>query len=207
MGLRRNPYVLFLLLLPLSFAPRFFAGTLEQWAGWLLVWYLLVPLFISLSLGFKPGELGLRFPEDNWGTFGVLMAIAAVASLGGLLVPSMRNYYPHFVYSSWIGFLRKELVIGVVMLAHEAFFRGFLLFPLARENEWLAMLAQDVPYTLVHVGKPLPEIPYSFFAGLIFAWMDLRGKSFVQSFLLHWTGSAFFDVLCALSKVGVIPIG
>ncbi|MDV3103427.1 CPBP family archaeomyxosortase MrtA [Thermococcus waiotapuensis] len=204
MPLRRNPYVLFIVLFPISFIPRFFGGNLERWAFWLLFWYVLIPLVVSLALGFRPGELGLKLPRDNWKIFGLLMTLAVIVSFGGLLIPSMRDYYPDFAYSGWVSFLEKELVVGVVMLAHEAFFRGFLLFPLAEKNERLAVLAQDVPYAIVHIGKPLPEIPYSFFAGLVFAWMDLRGKSFFQSFLLHWLGSAFFDVLCALFKVGII---
>ncbi|ASJ00468.1 CPBP family archaeomyxosortase MrtA [Thermococcus gorgonarius] len=206
MILRRNSYALFIILLPISFIPRFFVGSLERWAAWLLFWYFLVPLAVSSAFGFRPEELGLRLPDDNWKIFGLVMILAVVASFGGLFVPSMRNYYPRFAYLGWVSFFEKELVIGVVMLAHEAFFRGFLLFPLAEKNRWLAIFAQDVPYTLVHIGKPLPEIPYSFFAGLVFAWMDLKGKSFFQSFLLHWLGSAFFDVLCALFKAGLIHL-
>ncbi|WP_010477661.1 CPBP family archaeomyxosortase MrtA [Thermococcus zilligii] len=204
MPLRRNPYALFIVLFPISFIPRFFGGNLERWALWLLFWYVLIPLVVSLALGFRPGELGLKLPHDNWRIFELLMTLAVIVSFGGLLVPSMRDYYPDFAYSGWVSFLEKELVVGAVMFAHEAFFRGFLLFPLSEKNERLAVLAQDVPYTIVHIGKPLPEIPYSFFAGLVFAWMDLRGKSFFQSFLLHWLGSAFFDVLCALFKAGII---
>ncbi|EEB74171.2 CPBP family archaeomyxosortase MrtA [Thermococcus sp. AM4] len=204
MGLRRNPYVLFAVLLPLSFVPRFFDGSLERWALWLVLWYLLVPLAVSLVLGFRPSDVGLRFPDDNWRVFFAFLGLAVVMSFAGLAVPSMVAYYPNFVYSSWMGFLWKELVIGVVMLAHEAFFRGFLLFPLASERKWAAILAQDIPYALVHLGKPAVEIPYSFLAGILFGWMDLRGRSFLQSFLLHWLGSAFFDVLCALVKAGML---
>ncbi len=204
MGLRRNPYILFAVLVPLSFVPRFFDGSLEGWALWLLVWYLFVPLLISLALGFEPPEVGLRPPDDNWRVFLYLFGLAIVLSFAGLKVPSMVAYYPNFAYSNWLEFLEKELVIGVVMLTHEAFFRGFLLFPLASKKKWIGILAQDVPYALVHIGKPPIEIPYSFIAGIVFAWMDLRGRSFLQSFLLHWLGSAFFDVLCALVKAGVI---
>lgn len=204
MGLRRNPYVLFAVLAPLSFVPRFFHGSLEEWALWLVIWYLLAPLLISLVLGFKPWDLGLRLPDDNWRVFLYLLGLAVVLSFAGLAVPSMVAYYPNFAYSSWLDFLEKELVIGVVMLTHEAFFRGFLLFPLASRKKWAGILAQDVPYTLVHIGKPPVEIPYSFLAGIVFGWLDLRGRSFLQSFLLHWLGSAFFDVLCALVKAGII---
>lgn len=204
MRIGRNPFVLFILLLPLSFVPRFFGGSLEVWALWLLLWYFIIPLAISLVLGFRLGELGIKLPRDNWRVFSLLLGLALVLSFAGLLVPSMVTYYPNFAYSNWAEFFRKELVIGVVMFTHEAFFRGFLLFPLAREKGWLGIIAQDIPYAIVHIGKPPVEVPYSLAAGLFFGWMDLKGKSFLQSFLLHWLGSAFFDFLCVLVKTGVI---
>ena len=204
MGMRRNPYLLFGVLLPLSFVPRFLGGSLERWALWLVLWYLLVPLGVSLVLGFRPSDLGLRLPDDNWGIFLVLLGLAVILSFAGLTVPSMVSYYPNFAYSSWVEFLEKEMVIGLVMFTHEAFFRGFLLFPLASRKKWVGILTQDVPYVLVHLGKPPIEVPYSFLAGIVFGWVDLRGRSFLQSFLLHWIGSAFFDVLCVLAKAGVV---
>ncbi|ASJ02555.1 CAAX protease [Thermococcus profundus] len=206
MGVRRNPYVLFLILLPVSFVPRLFGGFLESWALWLTLWYLIIPLVVSLSLGFKLRDLGLARPSGGWRAFGVLLMLAVVLSFAGIFVPSMRGYYPRFAYSSWWEFGEKEMIMGLVMFAHEAFFRGFLLFPLVRENKELAILAQDIPYTLVHLGKPGVEVPYSFFAGIVFGWLDLKSGSFLLSFLLHWLGSAFFDFLCALVKAGVIPL-
>ena len=85
------------------------------------------------------------------------------------------------------------------MFAHKAFYRGILLFPLAKKNEWLGILAQNIPYTLIHIGKPPLEVPYSFIAGIIFAKMDLKSESFLPGFFLHWIGSAIFDVLCVIS--------
>lgn len=204
MRIRRNPVVLFVILLPLSFTPRFFGGSLEVWALWLILWYFTIPLAISIALGFRLDELGIKLPDDNWQAFSLLFLLALLLSLAGLRVSSMVNYYPNFAYSNWAEFLRKELVMGIVMFTHEAFFRGFLLFPLAREKEWWGIVAQDIPYAIVHIGKPLIEVPYSLAAGLLFGWMDLKGKSFLQSFLLHWLGSAFFDFLCALVKSGAI---
>ncbi len=197
MKFRRNPWVLYLL--SLGFVPLIWHRGIGifEWAVYDFAGYVVLPLIAAVLLKFKPGELGFKAPNRNgWIMFLLLFAASVPISLYGLTIPEMRSYYPIFSYSSMMDFAVKELVMGVIMFAHEAFYRGVLLFPLARKNEWLAVLLQDVPYTLIHVGKPGVEIPYAFVAGIIFAKMDLKGDSFIPSFLLHWLGSAFFDVLC-----------
>ena len=190
--------LLYLVLFPLSFVPWLISGSFWGHVLIVLVAYLLVPMAISTALGFRPEELGLRFPNRRGvKSFLLLFALSIPLSLYGMTVPSMRSYYPVFPYSGPGSFLLGELGMGLIMLAHEAFYRGFLLFPLAKKSEPLAIVLQNVPYTLVHIGKPGIEVPYALIAGIIFAKMDLEGESFLPSFLLHWLGSAFFDALCA----------
>ncbi|WP_297063488.1 CPBP family archaeomyxosortase MrtA [Thermococcus sp.] len=192
--------LLYLVLLPLSFAPWLISSTFWGHVAVVLFFYLALPLVISRALGFSREEVGLNQPgREGLKLFLILFVLSIPLSIYGATIPSMRNYYPVFHYSSLTTFLLGELGMGLIMLAHEAFYRGFLLFPLARKNEWLAIILQDVPYTIVHLGKPGIEVPYAFVAGIIFAKMDLKGKSFLPSFLLHWLGSAFFDLLCASS--------
>ncbi|WP_367884229.1 CPBP family archaeomyxosortase MrtA [Thermococcus sp. JCM 11816] len=165
------------------------------------IFYLLIPAVISRLMGFQWGEVGISLPNrTGLKLFAVLFLASIPLSIYGRSIPpEMRSYYPVFPYSSAFDFVLGELAMGITMLAHEAFYRGFLLFPLAKKNEWLAVILQDIPpYTIVHIGKPGIEVPYAFIAGIVFAKMDLKGESFVPSFLLHWLGSAFFDVLCAL---------
>ncbi|WP_297480413.1 CPBP family archaeomyxosortase MrtA [Thermococcus sp.] len=192
--------LLYLVLLPLSFAPWLISSTFWGHVAVVLFFYLALPLVISRALGFSREEVGLNQPgREGLKLFLILFVLSIPLSIYGATIPSMRNYYPVFHYSSLTTFLLGELGMGLIMLAHEAFYRGFLLFPLASKNEWLAIILQDVSYTIVHLGKPGIEVPYAFVAGIIFAKMDLKGKSFLPSFLLHWLGSAFFDLLCASS--------
>ncbi len=200
MRLRRNPCFLYLASLPVIFLAYGRGTNAYQWALYQGTAYVVIPLVISLLLGFRPSEVGFRIGRKGgyrWAA--ILLAVSVPVSLYGLTVPSMREYYPIFHYSGWPDFAFKELLMGVVMFSNEAFFRGFLLMPLSKgRREIIAILAQNVPYTLVHMGKPGIEVPYAFFAGLIFAKMDLNSRSFLPSFLVHWIGSAFFDVLCVL---------
>lgn len=206
MEIRRNPHLFVLILLPLSFIPWFFHGTLESWVLVLTTTYLLVPLILSFLMGFSLIELGFKAPSKRgWKLTAVFMGAAVVLGIAGTFFPSMVSYYPRFSVNSWSDFLKGELIMGIIMFAHEAFFRGFLLFPLAAKEGKLAIPIQDIPYTLVHLGKPAVEVPYSFFAGIVFGWLDLESESFLPSFLVHWIGSAFFDLLCVLAKEGLLP--
>ena len=150
-------------------------------------------------MGFERNELGVGIGKRTGYRWALVLFILTVPlSIYGTTIPAMKEYYPIFEYSGWGDFFLKELAIGLIMFSHEAFYRGIILFPLARKNEWLGILAQDVPYALVHIGKPGIEVPYSFVAGIIFAKLDLKGESFVPSFLLHWLGAVLFDLLCVL---------
>jgi len=199
MQFRRNPYVLYALSIPFIIALRYSHGGLFLWACYNVLFYFVFPLALAYALGFRREELGVqigRLSEYRWA---FLLLIATIPlSIYGTTIPSMKEYYPIFSYSGPFDFFLKELTIGAIMFAHEVFYRGILLFPLAKKNEWLGILAQDIPYTLVHIGKPGIEVPYSFVAGIVFAKLDLRAESFIPSFLLHWLGSALFDVLCVV---------
>lgn len=199
MEVRRNPWVLYIALLPFILLVRYSGGGIFRWAGYNLLFYFVAPMLLARLFGFKPSELGVQIGEkDGYKWALILFLLAIPLSFYGTTVPEMKNYYPIFEYSGWGDFFLKELAVGVIMFSHEAFYRGIVLFPLARKNEWLGILAQDVPYTLVHIGKPGIEVPYSFVAGIVFAKLDLKSESFLPSFLLHWSGSVLFDLLCVL---------
>lgn len=173
--------------------------SIYEWAFYDTFFYILMPLTVAYLLGFKPHELGFKIGRKEgyiWAL--VLFILSFPISLYASRLESFGAYYPIFTYTSPGDFLFKEILIGVIMFAHEAFYRGILLFPLAKKNEWLGIIAQNIPYTLVHIGKPPLEIPYSFIAGVVFAKIDLKSESFLPSFLLHWIGAVVFDLLIVL---------
>ncbi len=132
----------------------------------------------------------------------LLLAIAAGLSLAGLLIPSMTDYYPIWgpgTGASLSDYLYNEAVIGIVMFTGEAFFRGVILFTLAKRSFWGAIVFQSLPYAYLHFGKPGIEVPYSLAAGIVFGWANLRSRSLLPSFLTHFSGSALFDALILLT--------
>ncbi len=88
-----------------------------------------------------------------------------------------------------------EVSYGMYLFCWEFFFRGYLLFGLARSLGWPAILVQAAAFGLLHLGKPAAEVAASFGAGIILGIMAFNAKSFVPCFVLHWAGSLTFDGL------------
>jgi membrane protease YdiL (CAAX protease family) len=132
----------------------------------------------------------------------LLLGVAVAMSFIGLLFPSMTDYYPIWgpgTGASLSEYIYNETVIGIVMFTGEAFFRGVILFTLARRSFWGAIIFQSLPYAYLHLGKPGIEVPYSLVAGIVFGWANLRSKSILPSWLTHFLGSALFDALVLLT--------
>ncbi len=192
-------FLLYLISLIFIILNRYLGQNIYEWAFYDGLFYVFLPLIVAYLLGFKLNELGFKIGKREGYIWVFVLFLATLPlSIYASKMESFRTFYPIFSYSSWGDFIFKELLVGAIMFAHEAFYRGILLFPLAKRNEWLGILAQNIPYTLVHIGKPPLEVPYSFVAGIVFAKMDLKSESFLPSFLLHWIGSAVFDVLCVI---------
>jgi len=163
------------------------------------VFYLIVPVLLVLALRLKPADMGLGAGDGRKvAKYFVLLFVAALPfMIAGSRMDAFRLYYPRFSYGSWWEFLRWELLVGVLMLATEVMYRGYLMFGLKKYGR-VAIVVQAVPYMLIHLGKPDLEVYYSFFAGVAFGYVDWESRTVLTSFLLHWTTSICFDLMCTL---------
>ncbi len=157
--------------------------------------YFIIPFSIAslmkLNVGLSIGK------KDGYKYALLLLLLSLPLSYYASNLREFDDYYPIFYFRTWNEFILREIALTLSFFACEAFYRGILLFPLAKKNETLAILLQNVPYTLLHTGKPFLEIPYAFVAGVVFCKIDLKSESFLPSFLLHYTGSLIFDIFCA----------
>jgi membrane protease YdiL (CAAX protease family) len=81
-------------------------------------------------------------------------------------------------------------------LAWEFFFRGFMLFPLARVFGGVnAILIQIIPSCLIHIGKPVGELTGSIIAGLILGGLALRTGSIWYGWIIHAALGVLVDLL------------
>ncbi len=104
------------------------------------------------------------------------------------LDPSMREYYPsHAPAHEDLGALLLFCaVLSLYMLGWEMFWRGTLLFGLARcWGPLPAILFGALPFMLLHRGKPETEMVASLVGGCLLSWFCWRGKSLWPAVLLH----------------------
>lgn len=139
----------------------------------------------------------------RWGTACmVLFALMVPVLLFASRLEAFQKTYPLFRQAAkgWKSFLTVQAYFGGYWFAWEFFFRGFLLFGLARRyGAPTAILVQAIPFTFMHFGKPELEVYASFIAGIALGYLDWRGKSMLPSFLLHWMVALSMDLLAVLT--------
>ena len=156
-------------------------------------------LVIFLVFRSDPGEFGFSLGDSRRvARFTVILYLLTLLPL--ILASQMKSFQQHYPISrdasASVGtFLYFEATYGMCLLCREFFFRGFLLFGLARAIGWGAIFFQAAGYGLMHYGRSAPEFAASFVAGLVLGWVALRAKSFVPSFLLHWALAVTFDAM------------
>ncbi len=99
-------------------------------------------------------------------------------------------------------FVRWEVAYVIQFLALESFFRGYLLFTLARCMGLLAVPVMVVPYTMIHFHKPPLECFGAVFAGLLLGYLALRFRSFWGGVLLHGAVAVTMDFLAVRQNFG-----
>jgi membrane protease YdiL (CAAX protease family) len=161
-----------------------------------IFYYLVVPLLIIAAFRDRPADYGLQWGDWRRGLLWVVGSFVAAAPFLYLAAStrSMIDYY------STVGRPPAEVawVAGLDLVGWEFFFRGFLLFTLARVAGPNAILIQAVPFALAHLGKPQVETLTTIFGGAYFGWIGWRTRSFVYPFLLHYAVNVFV-VLVAMS--------
>ncbi len=163
--------------LPLPKVPYFSPG--------LVLGHLVLPMALMPFLGKNPLRyFGLGNWRDvlPWTAAFLVVVIASNVALSFL--PSFRAYYGTYPKTHPAEFAANVLA---VIAAGEFFFHGFLLFPLHDRVGWYAAPAATIPYVVVHVGKPLPELFESIVFGLALCWIAVRARSVLYGILIHYT--------------------
>lgn len=176
----------------LAGAPRTIGAA--SWAvGWTVALLLLVPAtWLTWRRAWPPSLRGA------WGRGDARFAAPATALLAALLIlgmafgtrlPEVQATYPW--PGDWPGRSLAHLLAWAALyaayyVAFEWFYRGFLLRTL--EPAWglaPAIWLQTAASTLVHLGKPLPEVLGAIPFGLLAGVLAVRGRSLWWPILLH----------------------
>ncbi|MDF1537160.1 MAG: CPBP family intramembrane metalloprotease [bacterium] len=173
-----------------------------QWSSFFLLVLVIPFIFAGVRMGFTPGEMGIKWGDRRFGLIFVALALPLLVVPFSLLassMPDVRLEYP----LARIVTTRTDLVLVyeaayvlLYYLAWEFFFRGFMLFPLARVFGGMnAILIQTIPSCLLHIGKPEGEVTGSILAGLVFGTLALRTGSIWYGWVLHAALGVLVDLL------------
>jgi membrane protease YdiL (CAAX protease family) len=175
-------------------------GAYLYWGATSLVLRTLVPAGIIVWLiGESPRDWGFRLRgiRKHLRVYGAMYLVMFPVLFWVSSFDSFRSYYPFYDRAAEGGsaFFLYELGYAFQFVGIEAFFRGFLMFGLARRFGLLGIAIMTVPYTMIHFGKPAPEAFAAIIAGLVLGYLALRSKSFVPGIFLHVSVAITMDLL------------
>jgi uncharacterized protein len=121
-------------------------------------------------------------------------------------MPDIQSEYPmaRLLLKDTRLFIPYELAyILLYYLAWEFFFRGFLLFGLAKDfGATNAILIQTISSCLIHLGKPESETLGSIAVGIVFGIIAIRTQSFIYVWILHFSIGVLTDFF-VLKQLGL----
>jgi len=167
-----------------------------------------VPLVLLAVMREKPSEYGLGL-GDKW-TGLKLCAVCYLLYIPCFLLlytnEGFQQYYAGVAarYHTWGQFLAHQTPLMIVLSVRTEFlFRGFLLFGIGRYyGLYAGILAQLVPYVLVHGIKAPLEAFGSLPVGLALAYVAVKTRSIWYGALLHGSIAWLFNALIFMMHSG-----
>ncbi len=174
------------------------------WFSSSALFYGLVPMLLILGFRKKPKAFGLQLGDWRLGLkiLALFAAVMIVVVYFANQTESFARHYPlnKYALKSLSFFLLYESFYVLYFFAWEFFFRGFLLFALYPAIGAYAIVVQMIPFALLHIGKPVPEVFASVFAGLILGALALRTRSMLYCWLLHAISAVAMDLAVFIGK-------
>jgi hypothetical protein len=183
------------------------------WFGWQGLLGFAVPIAI-LMLVFKqsPRQIGLGL--GDWKLAGLLGGLyLPVVAIGTWVLSDTDAFlykYPHFdpAAERWDFFLIYHALFLFYWMGWEYLWRGFVLFGSARALGLYAIVAQTVPFALLHIDKPLAEAFLSILGGVALGALVWRCRSFWIAVPLHSAQMLLLDLWCSLrQRTGARGVG
>lgn len=177
------------------------------WLASIYLCYLVLPCLIIVfiwkkplaSFGFQKG----KFPSRNLSLLVIafLMLLAFVCSFTN----SFQQFYPLYGIRSTkditIYFWIIEALYLLQFVAIEFFYRGYLLLPFKTELKEFAILLPLLPYVMIHIQKPFPEMMAAFAAGLFLGFLSYRKQSIWFGVFLHGVMAMAMDFFSVIQKI------
>jgi hypothetical protein len=174
------------------------------WASVNVLCYLCLPAVGVKVAGLRLSDFGLSvrgFRGHGRLYAGLYVAILPVL-LAASALPSFQRTYPlaPAAAASVPHFAIWEAAYLLQFVALEFFFRGYLLFGLERHLGALAVPVMVIPYAMVHLGKPFPEVMASIAAGTVLGVVALHTRSILGGICIHYAVALTMDLLALAWK-------
>jgi len=162
--------------------------------------YGISPFILMLIFKNKPADYGIRIGDYRiWiKDLVFIFCIMLIILLFTFKFTNFKSIYP-LSFTARKGFnyfFIYQIIQLFYMSSWEFFFRGFMLFGLAKKmDNKLAILIQTIPFALMHYRKPPLEAYGSIFAGIFLGIMAIRGRSFFPCAIIHFLVALSADIL------------
>ena len=190
---------------------------LGAWAWWFgmqgLTGFVVPVLILLAAFRWTPREAGLGL--GDWRLAGGLaLAYLPLVAVGTWVLSDgagFQTQYPHYdgARDSWAAFALYEALFVFYWLGWEYLWRGFVLFGTAPAlGVPLAIVAQTVPFAILHADKPPAEAYLSILGGLALGALVWRCRSFWIAVPIHAAQMVMLDLFCTLRfRTGAAGIG
>ena len=182
---------------------------LWSWGWWFgvqgVTGFVLPVLVLVLLFRRRPSEIGLGL--GDWKLATTVSAVYLVLVVVGTWVLSdgadFQAEYPRLpdALVSWRVFWTYHLLFLFYWLGWEYLWRGFVLFGTAPAlGPVLAVVAQTVPFAILHADKPVAEAWLSIAGGVGLGLLVWRCRSFWIAVPLHAAQMVLIDLFCTLRQ-------
>lgn len=190
---------------------------LGGWAWWFgtqgVTGFVIPALILLVGYRMRPREAGLGL--GDWKLASTIAALYVPLVIVGTWVLSdgaeFQRQYPHYLGAQmdWGVFVLYELLFLFYWLGWEYLWRGFVLFGTQRAlGAPLAIVAQTVPFAILHADKPVAEAYLSVLGGLALGALVWRCRSFWIAVPIHAAQMLALDLFCTLrARTGASGIG
>jgi uncharacterized protein len=182
--------------------------TKMYWVASGVLVYLMIPWIFIRIRGERLRDYGVRLPASYkhlW-IYGAMLLVVIVLAYFASFRPSFQRAYPYYPYYQEEPFYYALFWVGrsVRFFALEFFFRGYLLFSLKPKFGDASFFVSMVPYSMIHLGKPVPETLFAIVGGIVFCWIAARTKSIWGAVVLHISLALAMDVFAIGQKLGYL---
>ncbi len=189
---------------------------LLSWGWWFLIQCItgfLVPVLVLCAV-FRRSARQAGLGRGDWRLAGTIVLLYLPLVTVGTWVlsdgASFQAAYPHFrqAIQSWRLFAFYHVMFLLYWVGWEYLWRGFVLFGTARVFGLYAILIQAIPFALLHLNKPMPELLLSVAGGIVLGAVVWRCRAFWVAVPIHALQMLILDLWCVLRiRTGTEGIG